>query len=179
MKLVNVLGLSTMEKTPSPTDNILNEYIKSTENLLLPVYVKLFNCVLETGIIPVSWLNGVIIPIYKNNGDSKTASNYRPITILSCLGKFFTSILNLRLIKFLNEHDILQQSQAGFRKGYSCQDHIFTLHSLIDILRQKKKKLFCAFIDFSAAFDKVHRSSLWTKLLQNNINGKSNIQCVL
>lgn len=72
----------------------------------------------------------------------------------------------------MNEYDILQQNQGCFRKGYSCQDHIFTLHSLINILRQKKKKLYCAFIDFSAAFEKIHRASLWNKLLENNINGK-------
>ena len=159
-------------KSSSPTDNVLNEYIKTTQNIFLPLYVKLFNCVLSTGFIPVSWLNGVIIPIYKNKGDPLDTPNYRPITILSCLGKLFTSILNQRLTGYLNTFEILKQNQAGFRKGYSCSDHIFTLYSLMNILKLKKKKLFCAFIDFSSAFDKVHRVSLWRKLWDYNINGK-------
>jgi len=120
-------------KTPSPFDNILNEFIKSTKHILMPVYIKLFNCVLETGFIPQSWLNGIIIPIFKNKGDPKDPNNYRPITILSCLGKLFTSILNDRLTLFLNENNSLDENQAGFRKGYSCSDHIFALHSLIEI----------------------------------------------
>ena len=39
-------------------DNIINEYIKSTAELKLPVYRKLFNLVLDTGIMPSSWLSG-------------------------------------------------------------------------------------------------------------------------
>jgi hypothetical protein len=158
-------------KAASPTDDILNEYIKSTQNLLLPFYCKLFNCVLDTGIIPSNWLVGTIKPIFKNKGDPKEPSNYRPITILSCLGKLFTSILNHRLTTFLEENNILDENQAGFRKGYSCADHIFALHALIEILKKRKQKLFCGFVDFSQAFDKVWRAGLWHKLLQNNING--------
>ena len=66
-------------------DKILNEYIKSTKNLFLPIYESLFNVVLDTGIIPSAWLEGTIRPIYKNKGDPKSVNNYRPITILSCL----------------------------------------------------------------------------------------------
>ena len=43
-----------------------------------------FNIIFETGILPQSWLNGIIKPIYKNKGDVKDPKNYRPITIVSC-----------------------------------------------------------------------------------------------
>ncbi len=93
-------------------------------------------------------------------------NNYRPITILSCLGKLFTSIINQRLTSFLEINGLLNENQAGFRKHYSCSDHYFTLYSLINILKKRKRKLYCAFIDFSQAFDKVWRFGLWRKLLQ-------------
>ena len=96
--------------------------------------------------------------------------NYRPITLLSCLGKLFTAVLNERLNKFLNYNSILLQNQAGFRKHYSTSDHIFVLHSIFELLKLKKKKLFCAFVDFSKAFDSVWRVGLWNKLLQTEIN---------
>ena len=35
-----------------------------------------------------------------------------------------------------------------------------------------KKKLFCAFVDYSKAFDFVDRTYLWQKLLNSNVNGK-------
>ena len=43
---------------------------------------------------------------------------------------------------------------------------------MFELLKLKKKKLFCAFIDFEKAFDLVQRNFLLYKLLQNNIDGK-------
>ena len=154
------------DKTPSPSDKIRNEHIKSSKHLFINVYYKLFNAVLNTGTIPQKWLEGYIVPIFKNKGESVEACNYRPITILSCLGKLFTSILNHRLTQFLETNDILNENQAGFRKHYSCSDHIFTLYALINILKKEKHTLYCAFIDFSQAFDKVWRFGLWQKVLK-------------
>jgi hypothetical protein len=37
-------------------------------------------------------------------------------------------------------------------------------------MKNKKKKLYCAFIDFAKAFDTVWRKGLWHKLLGNEIN---------
>ena len=68
--------------------------------------------------------------------------------------------------------NIIKENQAGFRSGYSTTDHIFTLHSLIEILKFKKIKLYCSFVDFSKAFDSVWWGGLWMKLLGNSINGK-------
>ena len=156
----------------SANDDIINEHIKYTSNIMLPIYVSFFNIVFDSGIIPESWLEGIIRPVYKNNGDPKCPENYRPITILSCFGKLFTAVLNLRLNNFLQYHNILEENQAGFRSGYSTADHIFTLYALTEILKNRNKKLYCSFIDFSKAFDSVWHVGLWMKLLGNSINGK-------
>ena len=80
---------------------------------MLPIYISFFNLILETGIIPASWLEGVIKPIYKRTGDPKQPENYRPITILSCLGKLFTAILNHKLNNFLKHNNILKKTKLG------------------------------------------------------------------
>jgi hypothetical protein len=46
---------------------------------------------------------GNIKPIYKNKGDKMDPKNYRPITILSCLGKLFTTVLSERLTKYSDD----------------------------------------------------------------------------
>ena len=51
-------------------------------------------------------------------------------------------------------------------------DHVFVLNSIIDIYLQKRKRVYCAFIDYKKAFDLVDRSSLWSKLISHGINGK-------
>ena len=150
----------------SGIDDIVNEYIISTKHIMVPIYVKLFNAILETGNIPSDWLTGIIIPIYKNKGSKLDPGNYRPITLLSCLGKLFTSILNNRLNKFIDENNALLENQSGFRKEYSTIDNIFSLFSLLEYHKSKNKKLYCCFIDFTKAFDNVWRVGLWQKLLK-------------
>ena len=138
----------------------------------MPLYTLLFNAILETGIMPSKWVEGVVIPIFKNKGDPLSVDNYRPITLLSCIGKLFTAVLNNRLNAYLEEYNLLNENQAGFRSGYSTTDHIFSLNCIIDLLRAQKKKIFCSFIDFSKAFDSVWRVGLWRKILESNINGR-------
>ena len=131
--------------------------------MFLPLYEIFFNSILDTGHFPEQWSVGCICPIYKNKGDRADVQNYRPITILSCLGKLFTSILNSRLNDYLEESMILSENQAGFRQQYSTSDHIFSLYALIELLKSQKQKLFCCFVDFSSAFDSVWRIGLWKK----------------
>lgn len=125
----------------------------------------------DSNIVPDEWLVGIIKPINKNKadptknkGDPTKPENYRPITLLSCLGKLFTSILSTRLEAYANEINIISESQTGFRKGYSTLDHVLTLQFLSETLMKQKKKLFCAFIDFKQAFDTIWRSGLWYKM---------------
>jgi hypothetical protein len=80
-------------------------------------YCKLFNLVFSFGIVPETWLNGIIRPIYKNKGDANDPDNYRAITLISCLGKLLTSIINSRLTLLSNEFEIISRCQSGFRKG--------------------------------------------------------------
>ena len=51
------------------------------------IYVKLFNIIFDNGCIPELWLSGNI-PLYKNKGDKLDPSNFRPITIISCLANY-------------------------------------------------------------------------------------------
>ena len=151
-------------------NNILNEQLKSTIQVMSPIYVKLFNIIFDTGLVPESWAIGNILPIFKNKGNPNLPENYRPITLLSCFGKLFTSILNTRITQFLEDNGILNSCQAGFRKGFSTSDNLFIIQSLIEISKANKKKLFCAFIDFKQAFDKVWRDGLWHKLQNTRID---------
>ena len=113
------------------------------------VYVDLFNRILNKGQIPEAWTIGMIVPIYKNKGDKGDFNNYRGITILSCLGKLFTSVINSRLNKFAEETSLINENQTGFRMNCSTLDHIFLLKNIIDLfVKNDKQKLYCAFVDY-------------------------------
>ena len=88
------------------------------------------------------------------------------------MGKLFICIINNRLQSFSESHDKITQCQAGFRKGFSTNDHIFALKTLINLAQNKRKKLFCCFIDLKRAFDTIWRDGLFHKLNMFDINGK-------
>ena len=71
---------------------------------------------MSSGIIPTGWALGQLTPILKNKGDRKKATNYKEITILSCLSKLFTSVLNDRLTEWVTDKKNIGPEQAGFRK---------------------------------------------------------------
>ena len=156
-----------------PTDTVFEKNIAVCEiTYILTIYVKLFNLIFDSGESPDSWTLGIIKAIYKNKGDPNDPDNYRATTLVSSLGKLFTSILNSRLNNFSDETYLVTKSQAVFLAGYSTQDNIFILYILITLYLSKKKKLFCCFIDFKKAFDTIWRTGLWQKLINSNIYGK-------
>ena len=131
----------------------------------------MFNLVLKSGVVPSDWCSGIIYPLYKNKGSPSDPNNYRGITLLSVIGKLFTSCLNHRLSIYVENVGLLGEEQAGFRENYSTTDHIFTLHSIIQLYLKNSKRLYCAFIDYAKAFDTINRTSLWSKLIASEING--------
>jgi hypothetical protein len=85
------------------SDKLINDFFLNSPPFLVSIYTKLFNVVLDTGIIPETWTTGIIIPVYKNKGCPTDPDNFRAITLISCLGKLFTSIVNTRLNFLANE----------------------------------------------------------------------------
>ena len=88
------------------------------------------------------------------------------------MGKLFTSIINSRLYDHVTKNNILGNEQVGFRPKHSTLDHIFALQVISHFYISQGKQLFCAFVDYSKAFDFIDRTYLWQKLLESNINGK-------
>ncbi|ESO90280.1 hypothetical protein LOTGIDRAFT_123407, partial [Lottia gigantea] len=68
----------------------------------------------------------------------------RGITIVSCLGKLFTSIRNNRLLDFDTSEQKISSSQFGFRKQCLTVDAIFILQFLI----KRAKRLYICFVDY-------------------------------
>ena len=142
-------------KKSSGCDSILNEMLKYGHYYLLQPLKKLFNLVLCSSKYPSLWSAGIITPLHKK-GSLSDPSNYRGITISSCIGKLFNKILNNRLMSFLEKRDILCKEQIGFIKGNRTTDHMFILKNLIDRHTHKgATPLYTCFVDFRRAFDSL------------------------
>ena len=84
--------------------------IKYGQYVLLPCLRKVFNLIMESGKYPKTWGVGYLVAIHKGDAISNP-NNYRGIAINSCLGKVFNSILNNRLVEFLNVNSIMKENR--------------------------------------------------------------------
>ena len=146
-------------------DYIPNEVLKC--NQVLKAFQVLLNVCFNHSITPTIWNKAFLVPIPKGaSKDPHIPTNYRGISLLSCAAKLYSAIINNR-IGFINDsEESLVKEQNGFRKNRSCEDHIYTLTSLIENKIGSKKEIFTAFIDFEKAFDRVDRTLMFYKLLK-------------
>ena len=69
-------------------DSLSNEMIKCLLDINPTILLKLFNCILKENPVIDKWRISILNTIYKS-GNKADTSNYRGISIMSCLGKFF------------------------------------------------------------------------------------------
>ena len=152
-------------------DGIINEFMKNSTSLVKDTMLKLFNTILDSGIFPSQWAIGEIVPVFKK-GDINDPNCYRGITLISCLAKLFTMIINKRLNLWAEVNAVLTEVQFGFRKDKSTTDCLFILHGLIEHSLGKSETLYCSFVDLTRAFDGLDCNVLWYKLHENGISCK-------
>jgi len=107
-------------------DNLICELLRKGGAALHSVILKFINRCWENEVIPETWRCGTIISLYKA-GAPEEPGNYRGITLLSVFRKLFGTLLKLRLQNNVNLHE----SQAAFRNGRGCIDHIYTFARLL------------------------------------------------
>ncbi|CAC5365429.1 unnamed protein product [Mytilus coruscus] len=151
---------------------------------IISILQKLFNLCFSSGNVPNMWNKGIITPIPKcSTSDPRDPLSYRGITLAPFAYKMYCSILNERLVKWLDEREIINDEQNGFMKGKSTIDHISTITSIIET--RKKCKL-STYVDFKKAYDSINRVFLFNKLENLGISSKfmyslkalySNVEC--
>jgi hypothetical protein len=61
--------------------------------------------------------------------------------------------------------------RAGFRAGFSCEDHLLSVVSLIEAYCEHNLPLWLCTVDFAKAFDSVEHASLWAVLYEQGVDG--------
>ena len=141
-----------------------NEMIKNSVTILYPVYHKLCNLILQSGIYPMPGCEGSITPIFKS-GTRSDPNNYSGICVSSCIGKFFCSIINQRILSYIQETTSYTNHKLVF---YPIKEHLI-IYLLYVVLETDRSgwKVYACFIDFKKAFDSVWHQDMLFKLLQN------------
>ncbi|MCG7883380.1 MAG: hypothetical protein JAY96_17510 [Candidatus Thiodiazotropha endolucinida] len=152
-------------------DLISHKVLKATKMSIAKPLCMLFNKSLLSGVFQSLWKSSIIMPLYKK-GLKDISSNYRLISLLSCIGKLMERLIYKNIYNHLISNNLVYKKQSGFLSGHS------TVHQLIDIYHQicqgiDSKVYTCMiFCDISKAFDRVWHRGLLFKLKQNGISGK-------
>ena len=150
-------------------DSIPAECLKN--EAVISILHKIYSYCFDKGIVPDSWLKGIIHPIFKQ-GSKYNPMNYRSVTLMNIICKCYSSILNKRLCNWIECNDILNDEQNGFRSSRSCLDHMYVLYTIIRNRLLVKRSTYACFIDARKAFDRVNHACLWYKLFNLGVRGK-------
>jgi hypothetical protein len=123
----------------------------------------IFNKCLEEKKIPLSWKQSTTILIYKK-GSSDVPSNFRPIALMSCIYKLFTSILSSRISKFAIKEELISTEQKSAKPSEGCHEHSFTLQSVVADCKRNQKNCFFAWLDLRNAFGSISHDAIYTTL---------------
>ena len=84
------------------------------ESLAKPLFL-LFTKSLNSGVLPSDWRRAHITPIFKK-GSKVSPVNYRPVSLTSQVAKVLETLVRCKVLKFLDENEIIINCQHGFMK---------------------------------------------------------------
>ena len=133
---------------------------------------KLFNKSLNERKFPTQWKLAYVTPLYKK-GPKELCSNYRPVSLLSCVGKVFERCVHKHVFNYLNDNALLTPLQSGFVPGDSTVNQLLRIYDDLCTSFDDGVTTQAVYFDISKAFDKVWHRGLLAKLkaigVRNNL----------
>lgn len=154
----------TKSKSAAGEDGITYSVLKLCADNTVSKICDVLNQCLEENVFPKQWKSAKVRMLPKPQKDHSKAVSYRPISLLSCLGKILERYIYIYLIKELNGKKFFKDIQAGYSKGRSPQEHLFRLTQSIMNGFKKRDCTVGLFLDVKAAFDSVWKNGLKLKI---------------
>lgn len=147
-------AVAKMKNGKAPGEDLLEvEVLRRLWGIKPEVIVRLFNECLKYGRFPFSWKVGVLRLLLKTpEKDPMNPKSYRPICLLSHMGKLYERVLVKRLKAWYEGTGAESSSQYGFKEGLGTVDAV---SRVTDFTRRGDKYVAAVFVDISGAFDNM------------------------
>jgi hypothetical protein len=152
------------DKATGP-DNVSNRMLQHLPKTAMEAITGLFNRSWSQGIFPELWKQAHIHPIPKKP-PIVAAKDFRPISLLSALGKVMEKVVAGQIYEECQRKHILDDHQYGFRRNTSTTHALVNLTNNIynHIHSSKRNGTMAVLIDLKAAYDSVNHDQLLYKI---------------
>ena len=172
-EILRIITSLNNSKSTGP-NSIPTEILKLLAPILCYPLKEIINISFATGVYPDKLKLAEVIAVFKQKGDPRLFSNYRPISLLSNINKIFEKLVHFRLYSFLELHQCIYELQFGFRTEHSTNHALMSLTETIRAALDSSNFACCIFVDFQKAFDTVDHDILTKKLEHYGVRGLAN-----
>jgi hypothetical protein len=144
-------------------DGVSNKLLKESASAIASPLSSLFNKSFDLAKVPTQWKKSNICPIHKKE-DRSLVSNYRPIALLSCVGKVQERVVYIHLYRYLKINKLLTWKNSGFKELDSAMNQLLFITDKIHKALEEGREICLVFLDVSKAFDRVWHAGLLHKL---------------
>lgn len=158
--IADIIKTLNNRKSPGP-DQVTHSMLKVFHRHHPQVLSLLFTSCLTLGYFPRKWRTGRVVFIPKPGKPPMLTDSYRPITLLSCLGKVLERLVNTVLLSTLEDQSLLHNAQFGFRPGHSTEEAVTRAICSINRCRRESQFAVAISCDIKGAFDNAR----WDRIL--------------
>lgn len=152
------------KKAPGP-DGIPNEALKHLWPINQMALYNVFNNALRNRLFPRQWKVADLRIILKSDDRNREdVGSYRPISLLSAIGKIYERIVVARIEKSYAEKNLASDRQFGFKVNRSTEDALLAM--LRGIETSEKKYIVAIFADIEGAFDNLWWPAIKGRLVE-------------
>ena len=145
-------------------DNISNFLLKKTRIKFWRLCALLFNHCFNIGYFPDLWKCAKIIAIPKPSTNQNSIRNYRPISLLSNVGKLFERFLLQKIKAHIQQNEILKDTQTGFRSFHSTNHALALVSDFVTDNLNKRNATIAVSLDLEKAFDTTWHEGIIYKM---------------
>ncbi len=127
---------------------------------------------MQNNVIPKVLKHAIITPLHKG-GSRSVPANYRPVALTSHLIKRFEKVVRKHMTFYLEENDLFNDNQHGFRAGRSCLSQLLEHYDSILSHMLNGDNVDVIYLDFAKAFDKVDFRIALSKAQRLGIRGNT------